>query len=70
MKKTYCDICGKEIKGTAKDQPLQIRMDLWYGTVIGSVHKGDKEIDVCESCVKKLCTESLKEDKDEQMASK
>ena len=58
-----CDICGKEIKGTAKDkQPIEIRMDLWYGSVLGSVHKGEKTIDVCEDCVTRLCTEALKEE--------
>ena len=60
MKKIYCDICGKEIKGTAKDKPVEIHMDLWHGTVLGSVHKGEMAIDACADCIARLCTEAMK----------
>lgn len=64
MKKTYCDICKKEITGTAqKNQPIRFSVDLWQGTVLGSVHWGEKEIDVCTDCARKLCSEALKEEK-------
>lgn len=62
MKKTYCDICKKEIVGTAqKNQPIRFNVDLWEGTVHGAVHWGEKEIDVCTDCAVKLCSEALKE---------
>lgn len=71
MKKTYCDICKKELKGTGK--PISFKVDIWKGEnekiatarTVGSFHIGEKEIDVCADCARKLCTEALKEDKDE-----
>ena len=29
MKKTYCDICKKELKGTGK--PISFKVDIWKG---------------------------------------
>lgn len=63
MKKTNCDICKKEITGTAqKNQPIRFNVDLWQGTVLGSVHMGEKEIDVCQECAVKLCTAALEKE--------
>ena len=67
MKKTYCDICKKEITGTAqKNQPIRFNVDLWEGTVLGSVHMGEKEIDVCQECAVKLCKEALQKEADSE----
>ena len=67
MKKTYCDICKKEIVGTTqKNQPIRFNVDLWQGTVLGAVHWGEKEIDVCTDCAVKLCREALKEGKKDE----
>lgn len=72
MKKTYCDICKKEIKGTSK--PISFKVDLWEGEketivtarTVGSFHIGEKEIDVCQECVTKLCKEALKKEADSE----
>ena len=61
MKKTFCDVCGKEIKGTSQQsKPVSFTVDLWQGSVKGSVHRGEEEIDVCQSCIQKLCIEAVK----------
>lgn len=72
MKKTFCDICKKEIKASGK--PISFRVDLWEGEnekivtarAVGSFHIGEKEIDVCQECVTKLCKEALKKEADSE----
>lgn len=67
MKKIFCDICGKEIKGAAqKGAPVTFTVDMWRGDLKGSVHWGEKEIDVCPSCVQKLCQEAVVQKKKDE----
>lgn len=66
MKKVFCDICKKEIKGTVKS--LTLTMDMWQITVKGDAHWGEEAIDVCPKCLGDICkayVESNKEKKGE-----
>lgn len=66
MKKTFCDVCGKEIPQAGK--PIKVSVDLWKSEgmictgLINGVHIGERDVDICESCVKKLCKAAMKKD--------
>ena len=63
MKRTFCDICGKEIKGI-KTKPVSIKLDMWHGTVLGAIHEGEKEIDACGDCVAAICKAAIEKNEE------